>query len=125
MNRSSVVKNIKINAILNASIANFGDSKIIDPKAKVLAIQRDIPIFYEDEGNFKLFPLFSRPIPEPIITEKIQMTVKNINPYIKVNNIKIVGISASSILQVGTTQYINSEARIKHIRQLLRGEYPV
>ncbi|MBM7620698.1 hypothetical protein JOC95_002553 [Bacillus tianshenii] len=63
--------------------------------------------------------------PIPIVNENVQMCVNNVNPNIFVNRIKIKGISSSSVLQVGSTNTIFAEAKIKHIRQLLGDAAPL
>lgn len=123
--RISLVKNIKINSVLFSSIVQIGDFNIGNVKSKVLAVQREIPIFLTNEGNFEVYPLFSRPIPIPVMDGSIRHHVVHQSPFIKVKNIKINGISASSIFQVGSSHWIESEARVKHIRQLISGERPV
>jgi len=124
-NRISITNSIKINSILFSSIFQIGDINILTPRTSVLAVQREVPIFLGNEGNFAKFPLFSRPIPKPKINEPVPMHVINHSPVIKVNRIKINSISASSIVQIGSTNRIDSEARVKHIRQILRGKKPI
>lgn len=123
--RISLVKNIKINSVLFSSIVQIGDINIGNTKSKALAVQREIPIFLADEGNFEEYPLFSRPIPIPAMDDSIRHHVFHQSPFIRVKNIIINGISVSSIFQVGSNHWIESEARVKHIRQLISGKRPV
>lgn len=117
--RTACVNTIKINSILSSSIFSVGDSSIINPSSKVLAIQRENPIFYENEGDFNAYPLFSKTIEKPNINESIEVTTIQKSQFIKVNKINILSISAGAVFQVGNTEIIDNEARIKHFRQLI------
>ena len=116
--RISVVKNININAVEYTSVFQVGDSYFIRPRNMILAVQREIPIYNGNEGHFN-FPIFTKPIPKPIINENVKMNIINLKPIIKVNNINIIGVTSSGIFQVGSSSYINTENRTKHIRQLI------
>ena len=118
MMRTSIVKNINISAIDFSSVFQVGDSYYVKPRSMVLAVQREISVFNGNEGHFN-FPIFSKPIPKPIINENVKMNIINKKPVIKVNNINIIGVSTSGIFQVGSTPYIDTENRTKHIRQLI------
>jgi spore germination protein PE len=119
MPRISAVNTIKVNSLTFSSTVLIGDSTEITPVSRALAVQREAQIFYENEGDFASFPIFSQPIPKPEITERITINRINQSPIIKVNHVKVLGISSSSVFQVGSTKIIDAEARVKHIRQLL------
>lgn len=118
--RISVIDDVNIKAIVFSSSLIIGDTGILKPRAKVMAVQRVYPFFYGDEGNFDEYPLYSKPIPHLPKEKDVQMTVRNETPIIKVNHIKVLGVSSSSIVQIGTNSRIDSEARVKHFRQLYR-----
>lgn len=118
--RISAVKNININSIVLSSVFQIGDINIINPRTKVIAVQREIPVFRIDETDDIAYPIFSRPIPKPIPTEPINIRRINKVPIIEVNNINVSGISTSGICQIGSNKIIDSEARIKHIRHIIR-----
>ncbi|OEF99592.1 hypothetical protein BHF71_08190 [Vulcanibacillus modesticaldus] len=120
MNRISKVNNIKIINVISSATVITGDTKIIEPRAKILAVQREIPIFYEDEGNIYEYPLFLRPIPKPVALKiPVKTKVLNIKPLIEVDNIKILSIAASGVFQIGSTNFIDNQVRVKHFRQIL------
>ncbi|MCH1625825.1 spore germination protein GerPE [Ferdinandcohnia quinoae] len=119
MNRLSVVDFIYVNSIAFSSILEIGDSKKITPVSTALAVQREVPLFFTNEGNFSAYSIFSQELPKVTITENMNMNICNQNPIIKVNSIKVTGLSSSSVMQVGSTEIINAEARLKHIRKLL------
>lgn len=88
------------------------------PKTQAIAVQRQKSIYFGNEGNFEAYDIFSKPIPLPIIYEDVKINIRNHNPLIQVGNVRVIAISSSSLVQIGTNQRIESEARIKHIRQL-------
>lgn len=119
LTRTSCVNRINIHIVSFASIAQIGDSCIVNGLNKALAVQREIEIEYGNEGNFSAYPVFYEPIPFQPINEPFTFSRHNPNPLIKVDNIDIIGISSSSLLHVGNSGKVYMEARVKHIRQLL------
>jgi spore germination protein PE len=117
--RTSIVKKISVIDVSLSSIFQIGDSCNIQPRSKALAVQRQYELFYGDEGNFSAYPIFSKSIPKAIIDESITFTKYNEGFSINVNNIDITSASASGVIHIGSTKTIDSEARVKHIRQLL------
>lgn len=122
MKRLSIVKDVKIDAVTLGSIAQFGDNEVIEPESRALAVQREKELFFGDEGNFQAYPIFTANIPEPSFKSDVRMKIHHSNPIIQVGSIEILGVSAASVFQVGSNRVIDSETRIKHIRQLLRRE---
>ncbi|WP_404449194.1 spore germination protein GerPE [Sutcliffiella horikoshii] len=120
--RISRVNDINLHSLSFSSYFHIGDSYYINAKSRALAVKREFPKFYGKEGNFSDFPIFSMQSPTPVLTERVNMTVYNVNPNICVNHIKIKGVSSSSVLQIGSSQTICAESRIKHTRQLLGPE---
>lgn len=116
--RTSFVNQIKVDSLQFASVFEIGDIHSINGHDRALAVQRDEEIFYGDEGSFQSYPVFQEPIPLGPITENITIERINKNPFIKVNDIDILALSGSAILQIGSTNHIYLESRIKHIRQI-------
>lgn len=119
LQRTSFINYMDIKVASYSSILQVGDSCIINGFSRALAVQREVEAFYENEGNFSVYPVFSEPIPFLPITENVTYISHHLNPVIKVNKLHVIGFSAASILHVGNSQHISMEARIKHIRQLL------
>lgn len=117
--RISKVEEINVHSLSFSSYFHIGDSYYINAKSRALAVKREFPKFYGNEGNFSAYKLFNMQSPTPILNENVNMTVSNVIPNICVNIIKIKGVSSSSVLQIGSSQTIRAEARIKHTRQLL------
>ncbi|SFL44382.1 spore germination protein PE [Paenibacillus sp. 1_12] len=122
MSRWSIVREMKINSISLASILQIGDNESIKSKAKAIAVQRQVATFLENEGNLDNYQLFSRVIPIPEVYEQVDMEVENLCDHIQVNCIRVLAISSSSVMQVGTNYQIENESRVKHFRQFVTKE---
>ena len=118
LQRTSVVNKAKTVVLSFSSTFEIGDVSYYQAMSRALAVQRQKKIFYGIEGSFNDYPIFSEPIPIVPIDENITFHAENLNPIIKVNNINITGVSAASLLQIGSCRHLYAEARIKHIRQL-------
>jgi spore germination protein PE len=116
--RTSAVKTISVIGVSDSSIFEIGDSYHIKPRSRALAVQREHELFFGDEGNFEAYPIFTKPLPKPIIDEYVNFTKFDKSPFIQVNHIDVISISASGVLHIGSTKTIDAEARVKHIRQL-------
>lgn len=58
-------------------------------------------------------------LPKVKVTESVNMEIFNQNPVIKVNSIKVTGVSSAAVMQIGSTETIHTESKVKHIRKLL------
>ncbi|WP_347550904.1 spore germination protein GerPE [Pseudalkalibacillus hwajinpoensis] len=122
--RSSLVNWIDIHSVDGSSMIQIGDSNQVTPETNVFAVQRERPIFEGNEfEDLSKFPIYSQQIPIPLITEAIEHITIHENPIIKVNSIQIIGVAASSVLHVGSTKTVRTEARIKNIRQFFTDPY--
>lgn len=118
LKRTAKVDSLHLDSAGISSVIQIGDSVLINCFTRAVAVQREKELFYSNEGDFKNFEIFSRSIPLTSIDEPIRIRSTAMNPFIKVGEIDVIGISASSVLHIGNTQHVYSEARIKHIRQL-------
>jgi spore germination protein PE len=88
--------------------------------SRALAVQREAEIFYNYEGDYSLFPIFSEPIPlPPIDMDEVLFQKTDLIPFIHVPQINITGVSAASVVHIGNSNHVYMESRVKHIRQLL------
>lgn len=53
------------------------------------------------------------------------MEVRDTNPFIKVNRVRVFSVTNSSLLQIGSLDIVRAEARVLNIRQLLKGKRPI
>jgi spore germination protein PE len=120
--RTSVVPHAFVNSLSFSSIFEIGDSHKINTNSVAIAVQREYPLFIENEADFKNYRIFSEIIPTPVIDERVYSTFIHENPLIKVNSISVTGASNSSVIQIGSSTTIKAEARVKHIRQLLNNK---
>lgn len=113
---------LKVNSASFSSTIQLGDSRIINGSSRALAVQREADVFFGNEGNFSAYSVFTEPIPFQPMPENMKMSIQNLNPLIKVNQISILAMSSAAILQIGNSENVSLEARIKHIRQLFHKE---
>ncbi|MFT8321819.1 MAG: spore germination protein GerPE [Bacillus sp. (in: firmicutes)] len=118
LQRTSVVDRLKVSTLSFSSFLEIGDASYFQAFSRALAVQRQKKLFYGIEGSFNDYPVFFEPIPLPPIQENIVCQFENVRPIIKVNNIYIIGVSASSLFQIGNCSHLYAETRIKHIRQV-------
>lgn len=116
--RVSSVGRIRITDV--SSCLEIGDSEQITPVNHVIAVQREKVIFFQNEFNFRDYAIFFRPMAIPVVNENIRMTTTNESSVIGVKNIEIFSVSSSGVVQIGSSEALRSESRIKHIRHLLR-----
>lgn len=119
MARLSIVGYVYVIEIGASSVMQVGDNVTTTLDTNVFAVQRQVPIYYGNEGSFKAYPFYQRPIPTPQPPEPFTMCVDNLGSYIRVRGIKVLGIGSTSVLQIGSNRLIGSEARIKNIRQFV------
>ncbi|MGD6817720.1 spore germination protein GerPE [Metabacillus sp. 84] len=119
-NRNSIVDAAYVNTLGLSSVFQIGDSREIVPKANVFAVQREAEIFYDNEGDFSRYEIFQIPIPRPVRTETVIPSYFHEKPFIRVKFVKLLAVSTSGVFQIGSTDLIDAEARVKHTRQLFR-----
>lgn len=118
LTRIAKVNNIKINIVSFSSTFQIGDSDQIVGSSNILATQKGQATFLNHEGNFNDYHIFTEQIPSSMIDEQLQATFVNEIPFIKVGDVNLIGLSFSSVLQVGNSENVCLEARVKHIRHL-------
>lgn len=120
MLRTSNVKLIRVNSIGYSSILEIGDAKRSQQSSKAIAVQRENGMQSDEGISFSDFPIFERPSPSLTPVTPVTRRTTNHKKMIMVNSIDVTGVSASSVMQVGNLEVIQSDARIKHIR-ILKG----
>jgi len=87
--------------------------------ANVFAVQRQVPVYWGNEGDLTQYPSFSRDIPVPHLDEKMTITRENDQPIIRVGNVFVSSLSGSGILHIGSTREVGTVSRTKHIRHFI------
>ncbi|MEG7335160.1 spore germination protein GerPE [Bacillus sp. 0102A] len=120
LKRISRIRMIKFNSLAIASVFQVGDTNEIDMSIKVFAVQRSLSTFYNNEGSFhsKDYPIFQQQAVTPIPETGVQSAFCHEVPIIHVRNVKIQGVSSSSVFHAGAASVVRGDARIKHIRQI-------
>lgn len=123
LRRTSIVDQLKIDTVIIASVIEIGDSSYIQSFSRALAVQREKSEYFGNEGSFQ-HPVFYEPIPFQSIDTNFTMQTDQLHPVIKVHSIDINGVSAASIVHIGSSTHISMESRIKHIRHLMSHHSP-
>ncbi|KRG16666.1 hypothetical protein ACA30_00605 [Virgibacillus soli] len=116
--RNSMVQTIHITNIIFSSILEIGDTVRTRGYSRALADQRREEIFFGNEGNFGTYSIFSEPTIMPPLPPLPKIEKYHALPNIRVGNIRIKGLSASAITQVGNTHNVYMDSKIHHIRHL-------
>ena len=109
LKRTSKVDSLKLDSAGIASVIQIGDSKGINSFTRAIAVQREKELFFSNEGNFNVYEIFSYSLPIPPIDEPITIQSTSLNSFIKVGSIDVLGISAASILHIGSSDIFKSE----------------
>lgn len=106
-----------------AASLQFGDTLgSVNLKNRVLAIQRAVARFEDDELRFASYPLFFLPNPVPTTPPEAAMTSTSRTGAIEIGAVKILGVTASSLVRAGNGHGPHiSESRIHHFRHYNAG----
>ncbi|MDC2863809.1 spore germination protein GerPE [Bacillus sp. BP-3] len=106
-----------------SSVVQVGDTNHVELKSRVLVVQREIPTFLSQEGNFEAYNIFvDNEITIPTRINEVNMTVVNKNPFIEVDCITIQSMLNSACLHIGSIDYVFANSRILQIRQFVTKE---
>jgi len=117
MTRLSVIGFLDINAVIFSSVVFIGDNWLIAPRTRVIAVRRDFPSFFGNEGRFEDYPLFQRDWPRLPVPADVHF-VKRDEGVIQVDLVRLTSLSTSAMFQAGSTHTVRSESRVKQFRQL-------
>ncbi|AYB44942.1 spore germination protein GerPE [Paenibacillus lautus] len=119
MKRHVLVDNVYIINISNSSACICGESGHIDAYTRALAIQRQVPVFFEDEGNYEDYPIFSRSIPAWQLPSEVDLDVRHDHKTIQVGCLDVIATASASVVQVGSNDTMDLESRVKAIRHFI------
>jgi len=121
--RTAIVHDVEIMTVNIGSVFEVGDTEKVVPRAAVLALQREYPFFYGNEGDSLAFNVFRLPLLKTNLYENVNTETVNMDPCLTVNHLRIVGVSNSAHVQIGSAKTVNSEARVLNIRHFFRNPY--
>ena len=116
--RISKVKSIVSDTVSFSSALQIGDTSYIDGNALAIAVQKKSETFNSVDVHFENYDIFKKPLYIPRLNEPVISSFSNPNPFIRVGNINIIGISSSSVVGVGNVGHARMESRVKHIREV-------
>lgn len=115
--RSSHIRSVAIKSVNLSSIFQIGDSNQIAAQSHVIAYQKEEQIF---DGTDPITAPTANPFePIPLEYNPVCMTRFNALPAIRVNTVRIKGISVASTFHIGNTRNVFLQTTVKHQRQLL------
>lgn len=117
MKRLSCVGQVNILSIVASSVFQVGDNAVIDAQADVFAVQRARPRFRGGEGAWSQYTIFSQELPVPEIREQVEVQTRERSGLITVGWVRIIGISTSGVVQIGSNRVLRAINRTKNIRQ--------
>jgi spore germination protein PE len=115
--RTSLVNGVGVSSFAESSICQVGDSNEIIAYDAVFALQKRLGSFSGNEGAVEHDTLSKKEMPFPAYPTEVNMAVFHEVPFINVNRIRVIGISSSSLLHIGSTNRVFMQAKIKHIRE--------
>ncbi|MET3288176.1 UNVERIFIED_CONTAM: spore germination protein PE [Brevibacillus sp. OAP136] len=118
--RTSNVQRIDILQTGDSTVVQIGDAEEYILNADVLAVQREEVTFIESDYPLDRYTLFDAAIPQPVIDEPLDTIKVNESPFIRVQLVTIQSVAASSVVQIGSTDFTCVESRVKTIRHLAR-----
>ncbi|MCM3676519.1 MULTISPECIES: spore germination protein GerPE [Peribacillus] len=116
--RISKVKSLLSDTVSFSSTLQIGDASYIDGNALAIAVQKKSETFDSVDVHFEDYDIFKKPLYIPRLNEFVISRFSNPNPFIRVGNINIIGISSSSVVAVGNVGHARMESRVKHIREV-------
>jgi len=116
--RTSNVQLINTVSAINASFINIGDTHEACPETRAIALQKEGETF-QGELEFEDYSIFSQKKNLPKTKPKVIKHTINHQPNIYVQNVNVIALSSSSIMQVGNLNHISAESRILHIRYVI------
>ena len=123
LSRTSHVNKLLVKNVVFSSILQIGDSTYVDSTSHALAVlQEDSDFSAEDEDDFSLHPIFNYRSPIPVISEKFTMITTHLSPKICVNNIEILAVSTSSLVQIGNAQHVRKSNRLNNMTKFFIAE---
>lgn len=124
--RLSAVGLVYINSASDSSIVHFGDNRDgARLNARVLAVQRSVATFRDNEFPFASYSLFTRPLPVPPPDQGPASAFLSACAPIEIGAIQITAISAASHVRIGCGGPETAETRIVNIRNRIPGTRPL
>ncbi len=118
--RTAVVRYVRVDNVGQSSILNAGDAARFQAEADIFALQREVADFAGDEAPLSMFSAFSEPIPEVKRRENVFTSRIHDDPYIRVEEIRVIGVSASAGMFIGSCAQMTMVSRTLNIRHFIQ-----
>lgn len=108
-----------VNNVVSSSIFQVGDVHRINAKSQAFAMQRQLPIFSHDEACMNEAPIFFNEEEPFSLSHSVCVSTHHACPTIDVKNIHIISAAAASVVQLGNSEIIQSESKVRHVRHII------
>ncbi|RWZ55190.1 spore germination protein GerPE [Halobacillus fulvus] len=115
--RMVFVEDAEFISVLIASGILIGDVHRVSPVSYVIAVQEEKPPLLAERLSFEQFSVFSME-PSPPLEPVYVQSYSYHNQAIGIDSIRVIGVSTSSLFQIGGVDHVDTTSRIKHIRLL-------
>lgn len=119
--RIASVNQIQVNTVNFSGILSIGDTETSKQISRGIALQKEGSYFTKkDELFFEDYPLFKME-PKIVVSKNnnVQMRTYQHDDNIHVQRVKVVGVTTSSIMQIGSLRHLEAVAWLKHFRKLM------
>lgn len=115
-----VVDQLDIISIGTNSVAQIGDSNMLQARSRAILVQREQPFYLTREGPFEGYPMFrDTEITIPTRQTSVRMHVTNVNPFVSVNFIRMEALEYTGVFHVGPIDYVFNNSRVLQIRHFI------
>lgn len=117
--RIATVNSILTTSIAFSSIFNIGDTTSLEQHSRAIAVQKEGATFKKSDNlSFQDYSLFKQKANVPQKKPVVHLNTKHHSNTINVQHVNTIGVSQSSVFQIGSINNIAADARIKHFRKL-------
>lgn len=118
--RIASVNQIRVNSVSFSGILSIGDTETTKQVSRGIALQKEGAYFTrKDQLFFEDYSLFKMEPDLPMLKSPVQMKTYQHNKEIHVQRVDVVGVTTSSVMQIGSLRHIEATAWLKHFRKLI------
>ncbi|GAA0448181.1 MAG: spore germination protein GerPE [Bacillota bacterium] len=117
--RIAHVSDMFTNSVSFSGVVSIGDTFNANLNSKGIAVQKEGDYFTKaDEEYFEDYPIFTRKANWLKDGKTVNKSTFHHDCSINVHHVSLIGVSSSSLMQIGSVENIAADARLKHFRKL-------
>ncbi|WP_042224594.1 spore germination protein GerPE [Oceanobacillus manasiensis] len=117
--RLASVNQVRVNSVSFSGIFSIGDTETSEQISRGIALQKEGAYFTKkDELSFEDYSIFKMEPDLPAFKNKVHMKTYHHNDVIHVQGVNTIGVTTSSIMQIGSLRRIEAVSWLKHFRRL-------